>query len=109
MRDEIIAIFKNYIPVSSSEYEDKKNFLTWRLTDEEYENLLAAEVMDKLEEACEIEIERFNDVEFTGQNLEKGFTLVESICLQNKTIELEKLKKIFKDGLQRKTGVRFSF
>ena len=109
MREKVIAIFKNYIPSTLQEYDDKENFLTWKLTEDEFRNLWEMEIIEKLNTECGVLISRFEDTDFIGHNLKKAHEIISKDKLLRQNPELEKLKQFFEDGIKRNTGVCFSF
>lgn len=109
MREKVVAIFKNYIPSSMTEYDDKENFLSWELTESEFHNLWKMEIIEKLSMECDLIINRFEDTDFIGHNLKKALEIISKESLLKDIPELQKLKSFFEDGIKRNTGVYFSF
>ncbi len=109
MREKTITICKNSAPYEMDEKNTRNNFMLWKLTDKEFEKLWKLNIWEKLGEVCNLNIGRFNDVEFTGENLYRARDFLMKECLKHDAPEIRKLKDFFENGIMRKSGVSFSF
>ncbi|MCP1224497.1 hypothetical protein [Sebaldella sp. S0638] len=109
MREKIIAIYRTSASYPGNERDKDNCFMQWKLTDNEFEKLWQLNIWEKLGEVCNLDIGRFDDVEFTGENLHKARDFLLKKCLECDVPEIRKLKSFFENGIIRKTGVIFSF
>ena len=109
MREKTIKIYRNTASYETDEKNTENNFMLWRLTDKEFEKLWKLNIWEKLGEVCNLNIGRFSDVEFTGENLYRARDFLLKECLKYDIPEIRKLKNFFENGIIKKTGVSFSF
>ena len=109
MREKIIAVYKTLTSYPLNEKLTENYFMQWKLTDKEFEKLWKLDIWEKLGEICNLDISRFNDVEFTGENLYKARDFLLKECREYDSSEIRKLRSFFENGIIRKTGVIFSF
>ena len=107
MREKVIAIYKDPAEYLSDNRNESNSFMVWKLTEKEFEKLWKLNILEKLGEVCNINVSRFDDAEFTGENLYKAHEFLIKESLKTDIPEIRKLKSFFENGIMRKCGVSF--
>jgi hypothetical protein len=109
MREKIITVSRNPVTCMSDRKNKNDILMIWKLTEKEFEKLWKLNIWEKLGEICNMNIGRFEDVEFTDGNLFIALDFLKKECLKSDIPEIRKLKSFFENCIAKKAVIYFSF